>query len=695
MAKLYTMAWDKPTSVKVSGYDIPLPNEQPDEDCINYGLPIEQQKFKRTVTPSDLHNWPIHEKEAYIRDEYHKRTHGVWMFIGGRKIYLTGVNYFFLNYWTLQTGKKAVFVYSDVEFFYMWLWCVMDPKCYGMADFKPRRVGDTEKVLCIIYEYATRVKNVMCGMQSITAEFDAKPIYIRLLFAHKNMIWFMKPINKGSTDAQTSLEFQYPKKIITAKAMQEALSRGEVGVDENAEYEFKPLGSEINYRSSTETAYDGGRLGRYYMDEFIKYENQDPQETWRIAKITLFDKFTDELIGKAILTSTAEERGPKGKSLRDGWYFWENSDPNNRTENGETSTGLYRIFRSSLDCAPPDEFGFPQREKKHLEWQRNCANFIKKGLIKDLVSYKRQNPLTIGDALTPSNENSNFNVENLELRKYRLEHEIFPPKAVRGDLVWWDLVKDSKVVFIPNPNGKWVMSASPEDYELESNATIPYAISKQPANSWAFCMGVDPYDQKNTIEKKRSEGGIAVRRKFDANLDGSKVDAKGDPFDGGAEWRTKKYVCSYLYRHEDPRDFGEDVIKTCYFYGCQFLYEKNKGGSLLNAYVDSRGYSGYIQMQPEPTKSTNQGKGQVEGITATDNTKNQYFELLMIESSKYHNTIDHPEIIDQVATMNWENATERDLGVAAGWSCVAELSVMKRVNYDEKVEAHHFEEFEC
>lgn len=695
MAKIYTIDWENPSSVTVGPYTIELPTAPPDEDCYNYGLPIEEQKFKRTIIPHDLKKWPQHEKEAFIRDEYHKRKNGIWIFIKGRKIYLTGINYYFLNYWILQTGKKAMFVYSDTEFFYMWMWCVRHPKCYGMCDFKPRRVGDTEKVLCIMYEYATRVKNVMCGMQSITEEDHAKPIYDRLLFAHKNMDFFMKPINKGSTDSQSKLEFRYPNKMVTAKAMQEALARGEDGVNENEEYEFEPMNSEINYRASKNRAYDSGRLGRYYMDEFIKHETMDPVEAWRFVKKTLVDEFYDILIGKAIFTSTAEEVGPKGKSLQDGIYFWENSDPLNLDESGETITGLFRIFRSALDCAPADEWGFAKRQERLEKIQIKCSTLIKKGLIKDLIVYKRQNPLTIGDALTPSNENSNFNVENLELRKYKLEHEIYPKKAVRGDLIWWDQVKDSKVAFIPNTGGKWVMSASPEDYELESNAVIPYAISKQPANAWAFCMGVDPYDQKNTIGKKPSLGGIAVRRKFDANIDGQKVDEKGDPIDGGSEWRTKKYVCSYLYRHEDPRDFGEDVIKTCYFYGCQFLYEKNKGGSLLNAYVDSRGYSGYIQMQPEPTKSTNQGKGQVEGITATDNTKNQYFELLMIESAKYHNTIDHPEIIEQVSTMNWDNATERDLGVAAGWSNVAELSVVKQVNHQQKVEESHFAEYEC
>lgn len=695
MPKLYTIDWTNPTFVKVGEYKIPLPTAPADEDCYNYGLPELEQKFKRTEIPADLSQWPQAEKDKYIREEFHKRKHGIWIFIKGQKIYLTGLNYFFLNYWTLETGKKARYVYHDTEFFYMWMHCVRNPKCYGMADFKPRRVGDTEKVLCILYEYATRVKNVRCGIQSITEEDHAKPIYARLVFAHKNMIWFMKPINKGSTDAQSLLEFRYPMKVISAKAMQEAMAKGLDGINENDEYEFKPFNSEIGYRASTNKAYDSGRLGRYYLDEFIKHDKLEPIKAWGFVKKTLYDEFYDEIIGKALFTSTAEEVGPTGRSLQDGIYFWENSDPNNLGESGETPTGLFRIFRSALDCAPPDEWGFGKKEERLLKIQQKCNEYIKAGQINELIVFRRQHPLTIGDALTPSNENSNFNVANLEQRAYHLEHVIYPKKAVKGDLVWYDQVKDSRVIWIPNPGGKWTMSASPEDYDIPSNAQIPYATTKQPANSWAFCMGVDPYDQKNTIGKKPSLGGMAVRRKFDANIDGNKVDDKGDPIDGGMEWRTKKYVCSYLYRHEDPREFAEDVIKTFVFYGCHFLYEKNKGGSLLNAYVDGRGYAGYIQMQPEPTKSTNQGKAQVEGITATDNTKNQYFELLMIESAKYHNTIDHPEIIDQVKSMNWDNATERDLGVAAGWSNVAELAVVKKVNYEQKLEQLHFEEYEC
>jgi hypothetical protein len=191
-------------------------------------------------------------------------------------------------------------------------------------------------------------------------------------------------------------------------------------------------------------------------------------------------------------------------------------------------------------------------------------------------------------------------------------------------------------------------------------------------------MGVDPYEQKETTTDDISMGGIAVKARLNHYIDRPEDETRyhrftdetkkvmaGDPVEDGQNFETNRYVCSYLHRWKDPNKFYEDVILTAVYYGTEFLPEKNKAGGLLT-YLDLREHELYLMQRPTLSKNA-QGKTERDGVTATDKTIDEYFGYLMSLSCQWANTIDIPEILDQLLTMNWDNRGEKDLGVAVGW----------------------------
>lgn len=714
MAQPYTYDFKNPKYQTIYGVKCRLPTPLPDKECINYGLPAAKQKFKRTVIPDDLFEWQFmgddkkEEMERFIENEYNKRKNGIWIFIKGQKFYIPGPMYFFLNYWIMETGNLPTFKICDLDFFLVWFHVVHHPHIYGLVDFKPRRIGDTEKALCIIYEYATRVRNIRCGMQSNTGDDIKEKFTDRLIYAHDKMVWFMKPINRGSTNPQEGLILDYPVSFNSAKAIKERTEKGEKAtISSDEQYAYPPVKSKIDYKPSVPKAYNGKRLGRYYCDEFGMMEEMDPNEAWNLVKLAQKDKNTNEIIGKALFTANIDEVGKatdgdfSRKSMEYAHQLFEESDPDKLDENGETQSGLIRILRTWRDNCPVDAWGFPDIIKVEIERKNTIRDLTKKRKIAALYQYRRQNPETWDDVFLSSGEKSGMDVERLLAREQFLKEPFDlvtgkkkKPLYFRGDLEWKDFVFGGDVVLVPNIDGKWWFSWNglPKDHGCEANSRSHPTINK-PGNIDVFCMATDPYDEKSAIDRNPSLGAFSVRILYNHDIDGEKVckteaDLQdnlelGDPLNYGEDWLTDKYACVYLFRHPDPKSFYEDGLKTAIFYGTENLVEKNKGADMIGRW-EQWGFNAYVQNRPEFSKPDSAKGTETQGIYAVEGTKEMYFKLLKSESVKKANTIDIPIVCDQIATLNWKNATKKDLAVCCGLSHIAALRNVRRRTRDKK-----------
>lgn len=669
----YTRTWEQELCTEVYGYEIPIPDMPPKKDIINYGRPISEQIFRKTAMPEDFHYMSEEDQEAFIQMEHHRRKEGLWFYIKGQPVYIPGLFYYFLNYWPLATGKPTRFHMGDWKFFMIWMYVVLTPTIFGLLVFKCRRIGDTEKALCMVYEYATRVKNTLNQLYDCRVEDDMKKTWKRLKIAHQRMVWYMKPVTKNDDPADT-YEFRTPKrKVDTSNSYID-----ETGQLILTEYKYRELDSEIAYFTN-EGGADGARVGRSYIDEFGKFNQINPDSLWGLMKKALEDDREGEIIGKGLFTSTIEEM-KGGDTLKIAKKMWDESDPSKLGPDGRTVSGLVRCVRGALDRAPTDKWGFVN-EKEELEKIKKQQEFlIENKKWETLIKFKRQNCLNIQDVFSNISKGSPFSLTNINDRKNELEYSD-TQKWVRGDLKWVDGIKPlpgdphksnkkCKVYFVPDEeNGKWYISAHPDEFGLRKNSMDLYSLVPKPGNTSAFSTGIDPIAYKNNLEDKEkiSKSGLAVKRNLDPSIDSSfdMYDASGDPLDLGRNFKTNRYCCVYLYRHDQPSANFEDWLKTLIYYGSDFLIEKNHSAA-FNTYLEMIGFSEYYY-DGGSGLSNYRGKQETLGLTANEKSVEAYFAALAELCARWINTIDIPLILEQLATMEYETRGEHDLGVAVGF----------------------------
>lgn len=692
----YTRTWTQGLKVNVYGYEVNIPDMPPQEDIVNFGRPISEQIFRKTAVPEGLEFMDEDDKEAFIEREHHRRIEGMWFYIKGEPIYITGTFYYFLNYWVPQTGDKVFFRMGDWKFFIIWLHVVLTPWIHGLVDFKCRRIGDTEKALCILYEYASRVKNTLNQLFDCRTEPDIVETFQRLKFAHKNMTWFMRPVAKKD-DAAKELDFSFP---------QLKTEKGESYIDENGrlqnfKYEFPEIGSKIGYFTNA-GAPDGKRLGRLYVDEFGKKKTISPKKLWKVGKKALEDPAHGSIIGKGLFTSTIEDL-QGGESLEEAKYFWEKSDPANVNHKGQTTTGLIRIIRSVLDREKMDRWGFHDEKAILEDIKKERDHLIKNKEWAELIVHKRQNCLTIEDIFSNISEGSPFDLEKVNSRHNEItisDSQIY----VRGNLDWVDGKrpipgdpeknnKDRKAFFTPVENGRWCFAYFPKDFKLKENAQKPMAKVPVPGNTKYFACGIDPVSYKDNIESSnRSLAGVSVKRVLDYRIDTKNNsdlwDDNGQPVDGGRFFKTNRYCCTYLYRHNNPSDNYNDWLLTIVFFGTDFLIEKNHGGGFEN-YLTERGYLEYY-MDKSGLKNY-KGKEESFGLTASEKAVQTYVSAMGELVSNWWNTIDIPDITGQYQTFEYETRGKHDLGVSTGF---CEVAASQKLVENEKYFNHEKEEEE-
>lgn len=670
---LYDLDYSQPSStVKVYIYDVPLPKMPSLKSMANYGLKIGQQKFKPTIIPESILNRKnvlSTEESTFIKNEHHKRHNGVWQIIKGQPIYITGPYYHFLNYHVSEDDTHPEFRYTQCRVYQFWDMVVRMEQCYGVDLVGPRRGGKTEFTLGMVEEYLTRVRSVHCGMQSMndTAAYEN---FKRVTHSNKNMIWFMKPISKGSEDPEDKLEFKYPSAVNTSKSIRDQAQKS----DTEVVYTEKELGSWLDFQPCKPGAYDRTELDRWIMNEAGKLENMSLLSVWKRVKACLHKKGGKIIVGKAWFETTIEEIDDK--QIHEVGVLWANSDPKKLNKNGRTTSGLIHLFLSHEECFEEDEWGFPKIEEAR-QWLENEIEHLKSEKKYDEIgSLLRQNPRNIEDALTPSGAQSAFNKDRLQDALQRID---YPEKfgfekkdwGARGNFIWSNGIVDGKVIFIPHHEGKFFVSQLLKDGE--DNLQMSVGGIKYPLNVHKFRGGVDPFDfdLKEVIDKNRaSKGGGVIMRMYDDNVDGAKI-LDGSPIDFAWEWQSKQPVCTYLAREDDSRDFFEDMLMMHVYYGTQMLVENNK--KVIKNHFRDRGYSEYIMPRPESTMNEtarDHNTAQL-GAPASTDTIDQYFHAITHYVMVYGNAIKHRDLLLQLLEMNKANRGKLDLGVSFGWALIA------------------------
>lgn len=665
----------------IGEYEVPLPVRPPMDEMENFGKRKRHQVFNRVKVPVDIHQWEERDRELFIRREFHRRKHGIWIIVKGSPVYITGQAYVFFNYWYTESGPLPTFRMEAVEFFLLWKYADMNEDCYGLIDIKARRIGDTEKAIFLAWEYATRIRRSWSGMQNTTKE-DAKENFDRIKQAHRKMPFFFVPKSKGSTDPNVALEFKYPEERLTRKSIRENSDEDDVYID----YEdrlIKPMNSRIDYRATREKVYDGKRITYYHLDEPGKITEMNVLKQWGIVKHCLHLQNGRKIIGKAMMTTTVEEF-KNGETMARARKLWDGASPHSIDSNGRTVNGMIRIFRSALLGAETDRWGFHKMEEARELIEEERDRLIKKGWLDEYVDLCRRQPLEIDDVFrTPPGDCAlnpgllDYKINQLTKGYDALGRPIAEP--LRYNLIWTNGY-GSDVEAIEDANGPWVIKQMPvrKNHKEMSGGRI------LPGNRRIYSCGCDPVDHRSP-EGKRSQFALAIFRNFDIAAEQSvHVDTNGEVLDSDVQtMQTDQFVCTYVDRPDDPHTAYEAALKTAMFYGVPIYAEINKPGIVNHlGYIEQGKYSQYLYGKPPTlTASKTTQRQDTPGSSATTKLINSYVDLLLHHIKRRIDTYTMIHILKDYRRFTVKNRTDCDLTVAAGFALlVAYDSISKDIS---------------
>jgi len=541
-------------------------------------VPIEISKIKsidewneRSVEFKDKYS-------SYIEKEFERRRNGLWFYNNGVPTYITGRHYMFLQWSKIDVGYPSFYQFQR-EILLHFAACEADPRCFGQLFVKCRRSGYTNVCSSILVDEGTQVSDKLLGIQSKTGKDAQENIFMKKVVSiFTNYPWFFKPIQDGTTNPRMELAFREPAKRITKK--NKTTMVGEA------------LNTVINWRNTTNNAYDGEKVHLLYLDEAGKWEKpSDIREAWRIERTCLL--VGNKIIGKVLMGSTVNPMDKGGDEYK---RLWLDSDPSERNANGRTKSGMYRIIIPAYEALEGffDKYGnavveTPEKPVESIEEGMYISTGAKEFLKNERDSLRhdssemneiiRQFPFNEDEAFRDSVSGSLFNVGKIY---EQIEHnqDLFPNPVVQGNFIWEE--KDKKVVFSPDINGRFRVSwLPPEDERCIINEERGQRIA--PFSQYG-CGGVDSYDIDATLDGRGSKGSMHMYNKFSMNRP------------------SNMFVVEYASRPDMAKIFYEDVLMCAFFYGYPLLIENNKYG--IVRHFESRGYDGYIMDRPEHLKSS-------------------------------------------------------------------------------------------
>ena len=202
-------------------------------------------------------------------------------------------------------------------------------------------------------------------------------------------------------------------------------------------------------------------------------------------------------------TSNALDKG--GDNFK---KLYNDSDVTKRNRNGQTKTGLYSLFIPMEWNYEGfiDEYGIPVFDSPDYDVLGPDGELIDIGIIEHwdneaeglkgdqdaLNEFYRQFPRTEEHAFRDETKNSIFNLVKIyEQIDYNGSSRHNASTNV-GSFQWVNGVKDTQVVFYPDPNGRFNISWVPST-NLQNNIIIKNGI-KYPGNEHMGAFGCDSYD---------------------------------------------------------------------------------------------------------------------------------------------------------------------------------------------------------
>ena len=621
--------------------------------------PIELKKIK---TVYEWNQQPESFKEKwydYINNEFIKRDEGYWYYNKGVPTYVTGAHYMYLQWTKIDVGA-AEFRESNRLFFIFWEACKADSRSYGMCYLKNRRSGFSFMASADTVNQATISRDSRYGILSKSGA-DAKKMFTdKVVPISINYPFFFKPIQDGMERPKTELSYKVPSRRLTRNSVKDTSTEETDGLD-----------TTIDWKNTGDNSYDGEKLKLLVHDESGKWERPDNiLNNWRVTKTTL--RLGRRIVGKCMMGSTSNALDKGGSNFK---KLYEASDVTKRNRNGQTSSGLYSLFipmewnyEGYIDSYGFPVFDTPKKPIKSVDGEEIEIGVIShwenevEGLQDDqdgLNEYYRQFPRTEKHAFRDEAKESLFNLTKIYEQIDYNEDLRNTDVVTQGNFQWEGGIKDTRVMFVPNKNGRFLVSWVPpialqNRYNIKNN-------TKYPGNEHCGAFGCDSYDISGTVDGKGSKGSLHGLTKF------SMEDVPPNLF-----------FLEYISRPQTADIFFEDVLMALVFYGMPILAENNKPRLLY--YIKRRGYRGYSMNRPDRTMNKlSTTEREIGGIpNSSEDIKQAHAAAIedYIENhvgllnEGYGNTY-FQRTLEDWAKFNINNRTKHDASISSGLAIMA------------------------
>jgi len=541
--------------------------------------PKELDKIK---TVFDWEEYPKDFKERwydYIDNEFNKREQGFWFYNKGLATYITGTHYMYLQWSKIDVGQPD-FRESNRLFYIFWEACKADIRCYGICYLKNRRSGFSFMASGEAVNLATISSDARFGILSKSGP-DAKKMFTdKVVPISVNYPFFFKPIQDGMDRPKTELAYRVPASKFTRRKL-----------DTNEKLQdITGLDTTIDWKNTGDNSYDGEKLKLLVHDESGKWERPtNILNNWRITKTCL--RLGSRVIGKCMMGSTSNALDKGGNNFK---KLYDDSDVTQRNANGQTRSGLYSLFIPMEWNYEGyiDSYGFPVFNTPKEPVIDVFGNLIKQGVIEyweneveglkndqdGLNEFYRQFPRTTQHAFRDESKESLFNLTKIYQQIDFNEDLKNSISITRGSFQWHNAVPDTKVEFVPNKNGRFLITWVPS-LNMQNKVIVRNGL-KYPGNEHCGAFGCDPYDISGTVDERGSNGSLHGLTKFTME-----------------DVPPNHFFLEYIARPQTAEIFFEDVLMACVFYGMPILAENNKPRLLYH--FKRRGYRAFSMNRPD------------------------------------------------------------------------------------------------
>ena len=433
-------------------------------------------------------------------------------------------------------------------------------------------------------EAASGIRNFRVGVQSKTDD-DAQELFLNEIqapfIAMQDCPWFL-PQTAGTSKPKSELLFDTP-----------ANRKKGAG---NVPDKLRGLRSKIDFRESTDTAYDSQKLNYFINDEVGKKQRFDPWARHSIVSKQFYPNGV--VIGKEFAMTTSDENDDDSVAMAKA--FWDQSDPALLAKR----KGLARLFFPDIEGFIVDKYGYDTAASiQDLNDERVAAE--QAGVV-DWIRRRRAYPRSISEAhLESVRPDCIFNQQHIgDCQTAIADHDATHAVPLVQRYKLSEDPATGQVYATPDAAGVFWMSWLPPASWLNKCKKIGTVTTKRgdvprlkPESDHLFGVTADPFDARET-ENAGSKGALHAAFRFNLEMEGR----IGEP----GYWPSHSFFVEYAERPDNPDTYYEHAWLLCRWLGCSLFRETQKDN--IGEYFIACGGQDFLAHAPVATLSEFQKK---------------------------------------------------------------------------------------